>query len=135
MIEFNKDIFKIDFIQQNKTFKEKLFSKLDSLIKDASSLMNTNKNAYSENNNLLLSLNNKIENILKAYLKYNEHIENLDKNHINTINKNIIKEYSKITGISISRTEELNLKIDFTERVGMLLDEHLAYMSKLHSAI
>ena len=113
MTQFNNDIFKTDFIQQNNIFKEKLFNKLDSLVKDASALMNINKNIYSKNANLSLSSNNKIENSLKEYIKFNEYISNIDNKEINSINENIIKEYQKITGISISRTEDLNLKINF----------------------
>ena len=113
MTQFNKDIFKTDFIQQNKIFKEKIFTKLDSLVKDASSLMNVNKNIYSGNTNLSLSSNNKVEKSLKEYIKFNEYISNIDAKEINSINENIINEYQKITGISISRTKDLNLKINF----------------------
>ena len=113
MAQFNKDIFKTDFIQQNKIFKEKIFTKLDSLVKDASSLMDINKNIYSDNINLSLSSNNKIEKSLKEYIIFNEYISNIDNKELNLMNENIIKEYQKITGISISRTKDLNLKINF----------------------
>ena len=75
--------------------------------------MDINKNVYSNNTNLTLSSNNKIENPLKEYIKFNEYISNIDNKEINSINDNLIKEYQKITGISISRTKDLNLKINF----------------------
>ena len=113
MTEIHKDIFEIDFIQQNNLLKEKLFFNLDTLVKDASSLMNINKNIYSDNNNLSFLSNNKNENILKEYIEYNEYLEKSDNEDINFLNENILKEYYKITGISISRTPNSNLKIDF----------------------
>ena len=113
MTEIPKDIFEIDFIQQNNLLKEKLFFQLDSLVKDASSLMDLNKSIYPYNNNLSFPSNNRIENTLKEYMKYNEYLEKNDSKDINLLNENILKEYYKITGISISRTPNSNLKIDF----------------------
>ena len=75
--------------------------------------MDNNKNIYMKNNNLSLSSNNKLENNLKECIKYNMYLQNKNNNEINSLNDNIIKEYNKVTGISISRTEDLNLKINF----------------------
>ena len=36
MTQFNKEIFKTVFIEQNKIFKEKIFTKLDSLVNQLS---------------------------------------------------------------------------------------------------
>ena len=113
MKEFENKIFEIDLIQQNKAFKEKLYKKLDSIVNKASSLMDINTNIYLNNNNLSLSSNNKTENILKECIKYNIFLQNKEKKDFNAINDKIIKEYNKVTGISISRTDDLNLKIDF----------------------
>ena len=113
MSTIDEEIFKIDFIEKNKSLKENYFKKLDSLVNDVSSLMDVNKNIYSKNNNLRLSSQNKIENLLKESIKYNENLENKEKNDFSLINDDIMAEYKKITGISISRTEELYLKINF----------------------
>ena len=113
MKEFENEIFEIDLIQQNKVFKEQLYKKIDFIVNAASSLMDINKNIYMKNNNLSLSSNNKIENTLKECIKYNIFLQNRENKDLNSINDNIIKEYNKVTGISISRTDDLNLKIDF----------------------
>ena len=100
-------------IERNNKLKEKIIHKLDTITNIASSLIDINKNIYSQNKNLSLSPNNIIENILKEYIKYNESLlSNENKESINT-NENIMKLYKEITGISISRTNELNLKIRF----------------------
>ena len=96
-------------IERNNKLKEKIIHKLDKITNTASSLININKNIYSQNNNLALSPNNIVENILKEYIKYNEYLL-INKNKENS---DIIKLYREITGISISRTNELNLKIRF----------------------
>ena len=112
MTLFDKDLFKINFKEENKLLKDNFIEKLDCLFKDVYSLTDVNKNIYNENNALTLSSKNKVENNLKESIKYNEFLskENPD---INLINKNIIKEYKRITGISICRTENMNLKIIF----------------------
>ena len=100
-------------IERNNKLKEKIIHKLDKITNTASSLININKNIYSKNKNLTLSPNNIIENILKEYIIYNERLtSNENKESINN-NENIMKLYKEITGISISRTNELNLKIRF----------------------
>ena len=96
-------------IQKNNKLKEKIINKIELIAKTASSLTDINKNIYSQNNNLALSPNNIVENILKEYIKYNEFLS-INKNKENS---DIIKLYKEITGISISRTNELNLKIRF----------------------
>ncbi len=113
MKELDNEKFQIDLIHQNKISKTKFFKKLDSLVNGVSSLMDNNKNIYMKNNNLSLSSNNKLENNLKECIKYNMYLQNKNNNEINSLNDNIIKEYNKVTGISISRTEDLNLKINF----------------------
>ena len=50
---------------------------------------------------------------MKEYIKYNEYLSSNDIEDINDINANIMKLYKETTGISISRTNELNLKIRF----------------------
>ena len=100
-------------IERNNKLKEKIIHKLDTITNIASSLIDINKNIYSQNKNLALSPNNIIENILKEYIIYNESLlSNENKESIST-NENIMKLYKEITGISISRTNELNLKIRF----------------------
>ena len=100
----------LNTIQSNNKLKGKVIRKLDSLTNNATSLMDINKNIYEENNKLTLSPNNIFENLLKEYIKYNDYIF-LNEN--NDINEKIMKIYNEITGISISRTKELNLKIRF----------------------
>ena len=100
----------LNSIQNNNKLKGKVIRKLDSLTNNATSLMDINKNIYEENNKLTLSPNNIFENLLKEYIKYNDYIF-LNEN--NNINEKIMKIYNEITGISISRTKELNLKIRF----------------------
>ena len=100
----------LNSIQNNNKLKGKVIRKLDSLTNNATSLMDINKNVYEENNKLTLSPNNIFENLLKEYIKYNDFIF-LNEN--NNINEKIMKIYNEITGISISRTKELNLKIRF----------------------
>ena len=99
----------LNSIQKNNKLKEKIINKIELIAKTASSLTDINKNIYSQNNNLALSPNNIVENILKEYIKYNEYLL-INKNKENS---DIIKLYREITGISISRTNELNLKIRF----------------------
>ena len=99
----------LNSIQKNNKLKEKIINKIEEITKTASSLTDINKNIYSQNNNLALSPNNIVENILKEYIKYNEYLL-INKNKENS---DIIKLYKEITGISISRTNELNLKIRF----------------------
>ena len=106
-----KEITKNDFIQKDKILKEKILKVLDSLYIDALSLIDMNKNIYSLNNNLSLS-NSSIENTLKEYIKYNEFLSNKDK-EVDSMNETILKKYKEITGISIYKTEDLNLKINF----------------------
>ena len=99
----------LNSIQKNNKLKEKIINKLEVVTKTAASLTDINKNIYSQNDNLALSPNNIIEKILKEYIKYNEYLS-INKNKENS---DIIKLYKEITGISISRTNELNLKIRF----------------------
>ena len=113
MFELDEEIFKIDCIEKHKALKEKYFKKLDTLVNYASSLMDVSKNIYSDNNNLRLSPQNKMEPVLKETIKYNEYLGNKEKKEISLNNEDIIKEYNKMTGISISRTDKLNLKINF----------------------
>ena len=96
-------------IQKNNAIKEKIINKLDAITKTSSLLLDMNKNIYSQNNSIALSPNNCLEKILKEYIKYNEFLS-FDKNKEIS---DIIKLYKEITGISISRTNELNLKIRF----------------------
>ena len=112
MTQFEKEIFKINFIEENNLLKEKFIQKLDHLFKDASSLTDVNKNIYECQNNLTLSWKNNVESNLKESIKFNELLSK-EKGNINIINKNIINEYKKISGISISRTDRMNLKINF----------------------
>ena len=99
-------------IEKNNLLKEKIIKKIESITTTAISLTDINKNIYSQNNTLSLSSNNIIENILKKYIEYNESLlfKTEEKNATNEI---IMKLYKEITGISISRTNELNLKIKF----------------------
>ena len=99
-------------IEKNNLFKEKIIKKIESITTKAISLTDVNTNIYSQNNTLSLSSNNIIENILKKYIEYNESLlfKTEEKNATNEI---IMKLYKEITGISISRTNELNLKIKF----------------------
>ena len=99
----------LNSIQKNNKLKEKIINKLEVVTKTAASLTDINKNIYSQNDSLALSPNNIIEKILKEYIKYNEYLS-INKNKENS---DIIKLYKEITGISISRTNELNLKIRF----------------------
>ena len=113
MKHLENEILEIDLIQQNKVFKEKFYKKLDSIVNDTSSLMDMNNNIYKNNNNFSLSSNNKIENTLKECIKYNIILQNKENKDLPSVNDEILKEYNKVTGISISRTKDLNLKIDF----------------------
>ena len=99
-------------IEKNNLLKEKIIKKIESITTKAISLSDVNTNIYSQNNTLSLSSNNIIENILKKYIEYNESLlfKTEEKNATNEI---IMKLYKEITGISISRTNELNLKIKF----------------------
>ena len=99
-------------IEKNNLLKEKIIKKIESITIKAISLTDVNTNIYSQNNTLSLSSNNIIENILKKYIEYNESLlfKTEEKNATNEI---IMKLYKEITGISISRTNELNLKIKF----------------------
>ena len=99
-------------IEKNNILKEKIIKKIESITTKAISLTDVNTNIYSQNNTLSLSSNNIIENILKKYIEYNESLlfKTEEKNATNEI---IMKLYKEITGISISRTNELNLKIKF----------------------
>ena len=99
-------------IEKNNLLKEKIIKKIESITTKAISLTDVNTNIYSQNNTLSLSSNNIIENILKKYIEYNESLlfKTEEKNATNEI---IMKLYKEITGISISRTKELNLKIKF----------------------
>ena len=99
----------LNSIQKNNKLKEKIINKLEIVTKTAASLTDINKNIYSQNDTLALSPNNIVEKILKEYIKYNEFLS-INKNKENS---DIIKLYKEITGISISRTNELNLKIRF----------------------
>ena len=99
----------LNSIQKNNKLKEKIINKLELVTKTAASLTDINKNIYSQNDNLALSPNNIVEKILKEYIKYNEFLS-INQNKENS---DIIKLYKEITGISISRTNELNLKIRF----------------------
>ena len=100
-------------IEKNNILKEKIIQKIDTISDTAISLTDINKNIYSQNNNLVLSSNNTIENILKKYIEYNECLLCNEIEEKNDANENIMKLYKEITGISISRTNELNLKIKF----------------------
>ena len=100
-------------IEKNNILKEKIIQKIDTISDTAISLTDINKNIYSQNNNLVLSSNNTIENILKKYIEYNEYLLFNKSEEKNDANENIMKLYKEITGISISRTNELNLKIKF----------------------
>ena len=100
-------------INENNIIKEKTINKLDSITNTVTSLIDINKNIYAQNINLVLSPNNIIENILKEYIKYNEYLLSNENKETNDVNDNIMKLYKEITGISISRTNELNLKIRF----------------------
>ena len=100
-------------IKKNDILKEQIIQKLDTITNTAISLMDINSNIYAQKNELALSSNNYIENILKEYIKYNEYLSSSDNEEINDINANIMKLYKETTGISISRTNELNLKIRF----------------------
>ena len=100
-------------IQKNNILKEKIIQKLDIMTTMSISLTDINKNIYSQNNNLTLSSNNIIENILKKYIEYNECLLCNEIEEKNDTNEIIMKLYKEITGISISRTNELNLKIKF----------------------
>ena len=99
-------------IEKNNLLKEKIIKKIESITTKAISLTDVNTNIYSQNNTLSLSSNNIIENILKKYIEYNESLlfKTEEKNATNEI---MMKLYKEITGISISRTNELNLKIKF----------------------
>ena len=99
----------INRIKKNNALKEKIINKLDILTKTTSSLLDINTNIYCQNNYISLSPNNCVEKILKEYIKYNEFLL-FDKKKDNS---DIIKLYKEITGISVSRTNELNLKIRF----------------------
>ena len=99
----------LNSIQKNNKLKEKIINKLEVVTKTAASLTDINKNIYSQNDTLALSPNNIVEKILKEYIKYNEFLS-INQNKENS---DIIKLYKEITGISISRTNELNLKIRF----------------------
>ena len=82
-------------IERNNKLKEKIIHKLNKITKKASSLININKNIYSQNKNLTLSPNNIIEKILKEYIIYNERLtSNENKESINN-NGNIIKLYKE----------------------------------------
>ena len=117
MKNLEKEIFKNDFIQKDKDMKEKLLKKIESLYMDASSLIDINKNIYSDNNKTLT--NKPIEKILKEYINFNDLLQNKN-NNLNCLNQQILKQYNSITEISISKTEDLNLKInlDFLDNNG-----------------
>ena len=100
-------------IEKNNILKENIIKKIDSITTTAISLTDINKNIYSQNNTLSLSSNNIIENILKKYIEYNESLLLKKTEEKNDTNEIIMKLYKEITGISISRTNELNLKIKF----------------------
>ena len=99
-------------IEKNNLLKEKIIKKIESITTKAISLTDVNTNIYSQNNTLSLSSNNIIENILKKYIEYNESLL-FKREEKNATNEIIMKLYKEITGISISRTNELNLKIKF----------------------
>ena len=109
MKNLEKEIFKNDFIQKNKDMKEKMIKIIESLSMDVSSLIDPNKNIYSDNNKTIA--NNAIEKILKEYINFNELLQNKNDD-LNSLNGQILKQYNNITGISISKTEDLNLKIN-----------------------
>ena len=117
MKNLEKEIFNNDFIQKDKDMKEKILKIIESLYKDASSLIDTNKNIFSDNNKTIT--NNPIEKILKEYINFNDLLQN-KKDNLNCLNKQILKQYKNIAGISISRTEDLNLQInlDFLDNNG-----------------
>ena len=103
----------INSIQNNNKLKEKILKKLESITNTASSLKDINKNIYDENKNVTLSQNNIVEKILKEYIKYNEYLLSNENDDNSENNEHIMELYKEITGISISRTNELNLKIRF----------------------
>ena len=103
----------INSIQNNNKLKEKILKKLESITNTASSLKDINKNIYAQNKNVTLSQNNIVEKILKEYIKYNEYLLSNENDDNSENNEHIMELYKEITGISISRTNELNLKIRF----------------------
>ncbi len=117
MKNLEKEINRNDFIQKDKDMKEKIIKIIESLYTDAYSLIDTNKNIYSNNNKTIT--NNSIEKILKEYINFNDLLLNKNDN-LNCLNQQILKQYNSITGISISRTDDLNLKInlDFLDNNG-----------------
>ena len=117
MKNLEKEINRHDFYQKDKDMKEKILKIIESLYMDAYSLIDTNKNIYSNNNKTIA--NNSIEKILKEYINFNDLLLNKNDN-LNCLNQQILKQYNSITGISISRTDDLNLKInlDFLDNNG-----------------
>ena len=109
MKTLEKEIYKNDFIQKDKNMKEKVIKIIESLYMDASSLIEPEKNIYSNNNKKITSI--PIENLLKEYINFNELFQNKN-NDLDGLNEQILKQYKNITGISICRTDDLNLKIN-----------------------
>ena len=101
-------------ISKNNSQKEKIFKKLNFIEKESKQIININKT------NISLSSNNLLERILKECIKYNEFLSVYSNKEINN---DIIKLYKNITGISISKTNELNLKIRFD----FLCDNNIEY--------
>ena len=103
--------------KQNENFnsdQEKILNKIDSIFNEICSL-NDSSNRSGENiDKLIYTSKNKINNLLKENIKYNNSLEKISNDKIKLINNNIINEYKKITGILISKTNDNNLRIDFS---------------------
>ena len=113
MLELEDENCPKEFIKKNNEEKTKIFQKLDCITNDISSLLDLNENIYSNKSNLVLSSHSKNEKILKASLLYKDFLLKKGNEEIDSINDKIIKEYNRITGISILRTEDSHLRIDF----------------------
>ena len=104
----------LNLISKDNIKKEKILKKLDSITAKSLSIIDINKKYIS------LSSNNILEKILNECINYNEYLLLYENKEVNN---DIVKLYKEITGISISKTNELNLKIRFD----FLCSENIEY--------
>lgn len=104
----------LNLISKDNIKKEKILKKLDSITAKSLSIIDINKKYIS------LSSNNILEKILNECINYNEYLLLYENKEVNN---DIVKLYKEITGISISKTNELYLKIRFD----FLCSENIEY--------
>ena len=100
---------------------EKILSKIDFITNEIYSLNDSLDRSNESIDKLTFSSKNKIGDLLRENIKYNNILEKIENEKIKSMNDNIINEYQKITGIKISKTVDNNLRIDFSFLVDYFL--------------